>query len=153
MSDDDFSWYWPFSVPDIQESTRPFMPEQTLCISCDTRRARVCAFQAGKENDASLYNDENKIGVLRLHHKDQLESFPSLDAGWAAAKEVELMAICRVRNYERTFDDIRPIAATEEYVVLWVEWIDGVAYRLASGHADKAAWEGLPLEDVSLILG
>ncbi|KAK1718440.1 heterokaryon incompatibility protein-domain-containing protein [Colletotrichum lupini] len=156
--DDEHPWYWPFPVPDIQESTQPFMPEQTLYISCDTRRARVSAFQADEHNDVSLYSEEKKIGGLRLHNKGQLESFPQLDAGWAAAKEVELVAISRVRNYKKTFDETikrytHPFTASEVYSVLWVEWIDGVAYRLASGHVDKTAWEGLPLEDVSLILG
>ncbi|KAK1655258.1 heterokaryon incompatibility protein-domain-containing protein [Colletotrichum phormii] len=137
-------WHWPFPVPDIQESTQPFMPEQTLYISCDTRRAAVSAFQTGEKNDVSLYSDKKKIGVLRLHNKDQLEDFSQLDAGWASAKEVELVAICRVRNYERSYDKTtglfsRPFPTTEVYNVLWAEWIDGVAYRLASGRVDKAA--------------
>ncbi|KAJ0334421.1 hypothetical protein COL5a_000478 [Colletotrichum fioriniae] len=156
--DDEHPWYWPFPVPDIQESTQPFMPEQTLYISCDTRGARVFAFQTDEQNDVSLYSEERKIGGLRLHNKGQLKSFPQLDAGWAAAKEVELVAISRVRNYKKTFDETikrytHPFTASEVYSVLWVEWIDGVAYRLASGHVDKTAWERLPLEDVSLILG
>ncbi|KAK1539305.1 uncharacterized protein CCOS01_00619 [Colletotrichum costaricense] len=156
--DDEHPWYWPFPVPDIQKSTQPFMPEQTLYISCDTRRARVSAFQTDEHNDVSLYSEEKKIGWLRLHNKGQLEIFPHLDVGWAAAKEVELVAISRVRNYKKTFDETikryaHPFTASEGYSVLWVEWVDGVAYRLASGHVDKTAWEGLPLKDVSLILG
>lgn len=46
-----------------------------------------------------------------------------------------------------------PLKKWEEYTVLWVEWVDGVAYRLACGQVDKTAWEGLVLENVSLILG
>lgn len=33
-----------------------------------------------------------------------------------------------------------------------MEWVDGVAYRPASGHVWKAGWEESDPEDVSLIL-
>jgi hypothetical protein len=42
---------------------------------------------------------------------------------------------------------------TDVYNVLWVERKDGVAYRLAGGKVDKAEWETLDLELVSLVLG
>lgn len=152
-------WHWPFPVPDIDESTQPFMPEQAPYICCETRRARVFAFQADKGNEAILYSSQDKvIGTLSLHNEEQLQRFPRLATGWSAAEEVELAAICRARYYENPWDQqtqrrTLPLKSWEEYTVLWVEWIDGVAYRLACGHVDKAAWEGLALEDVSLILG
>jgi hypothetical protein len=39
------------------------------------------------------------------------------------------------------------------HVVLWVEWKDGVAYRLASGKVKTEEWEKLDTESVDLILG
>lgn len=49
--------------------------------------------------------------------------------------------------------DPHTIDIRETYEVLWVEWEDGVAYRLASGRVAKEAWEEADLEDVSLVLG
>lgn len=152
-------WHWPFPVPDIQESTQPFMPEQTPYLCCDTRRARVFSFQTGRYNTATLYSGQDKeIGTLSLHNEEQRQCFPSLETGWAAAKNVELVAICRARYYSKTFDDhigryTSPFKKREVYKVLWVEWSDGVAYRLAIGEVDKASWEGLALEDIALVLG
>lgn len=158
-NESEHAWHWPFPVPDIKESTQPFVPEQTPYICCDTQRAHVFAFQAGKGNEATLYSSQDKsIGTLRLHNKEQLQRFPRSDSGWAAAAVIELVAICRTRCYSKTFnEDLRlytaPFNKWEEYTVLWVEWIDGVAYRLAVGQVDKASWEALDLEDVALILG
>lgn len=39
------------------------------------------------------------------------------------------------------------------YNVLWVRWVDGVAYRRGIGHVGREAWEGLVKEDISLVLG
>lgn len=157
--DESEPWQWPFPVPSIEESTQPFMPEQTPYLCCDTHRARVLSFQAEKGNEATLYSgQDNIIGTLSLHDEEQLQRFPRLAAGWASAKDVELVAICRERHYSKTWNKevlsfTLPLESWEVYTVLWVEWVDGVAYRLASGQVDKAAWEGLTLEDVSLILG
>ncbi|KAI0427748.1 hypothetical protein F5Y09DRAFT_315176 [Xylaria sp. FL1042] len=41
----------------------------------------------------------------------------------------------------------------EVYGVLWIEWVDGVAYRKGSGAVYKEVWESYNLEDVNLILG
>ena len=46
-----------------------------------------------------------------------------------------------------------PVTTENLYVVLWVEWVNGVAYRLASGTVEETAWDKLNLENVSLILG
>ncbi|KAG8164241.1 hypothetical protein KVR01_006159 [Diaporthe batatas] len=158
-NDQEHPWYWPFPVPDIKESTQPFMPEQTSYLSCATHRAHVFAFQAGEGNRATIYSNEDKvIGTLRLHNKEQLQRFPRSDEGWAAAAEVELVAICRTRYYHKTFDEglrlyTGPIKKWEEYTVLWVEWINKVAYRLAVGQVHKTDWEALELEDINLMLG
>lgn len=157
--DEPESWQWPFPVPSIEESTQPFMPEQTPYLCCDISRARVSSFQHAYWNEATLYSGQDKvIGSLHLHDEEQLQRFPRLATGWAAAKDVELVAICRERHYSKTWNDevlsfALPIKKWEVYTVLWVEWVDGVAYRLASGQVDRAAWEGLALEEISLILG
>ncbi|EWG53257.1 hypothetical protein FVEG_17082 [Fusarium verticillioides 7600] len=38
-------WYYPFPVSEIQESTPPFMPEQTPNLFCETVQARLSGYQ------------------------------------------------------------------------------------------------------------
>ncbi|KAF6796379.1 heterokaryon incompatibility protein [Colletotrichum sojae] len=136
----------------------PFMPEQSPFICCDTQRCRVFAFQTALEdNKISLFGDSKTvIGTVHLHNDEQLQEFPKSNADWAAGKEVELVAICRVRRHSKLLGEevsFQPLLESwDAYVVLWVEWSDGVAYRLASGEVDKEAWEGMALEDVALVL-
>ena len=165
MPDDDCdSFYFPFPVTDIQESTPTFTPDQTSYIFCETKRARLWAHQAVDEkfgmnqNTVAICNKGGRsIGELHLHNQEQLEHFPKTVVNDAPGMQIELIAIYRSRKYAKTFDRKQnrytyPHTVTESYQVLWVEWVDGVAYRLASGHVEKADWEGLDLEDVSLIL-
>jgi hypothetical protein len=39
------------------------------------------------------------------------------------------------------------------YGVLWVKWIEGVAYRRGCAYVQKELWKEQHLEDVGLILG
>lgn len=39
------------------------------------------------------------------------------------------------------------------YGVLWVEWVDGVAFRKAAGELYEEAWETHHHEEVDLVLG
>jgi hypothetical protein len=39
------------------------------------------------------------------------------------------------------------------YNVLWIEWVDGVAYRRGVGLVFEDAWEAQELETINLILG
>ncbi|KAI9642534.1 hypothetical protein NHQ30_009339 [Ciborinia camelliae] len=41
----------------------------------------------------------------------------------------------------------------EFYNCLWIEWIDGIAYRKALGRVKKSVWESLDLEEIDLLLG
>lgn len=160
MPDEDCdSWYYPFPVTDIRESTPPFTPDQTSYIFCETRRARLWLHLAGDANILKICNKVgDSIGSLHLHSQEQLEElFPKIVANDAPGMQVELVAIYRSRKYAKTYDAEQkvytyPQKVWESYEVLWVEWVDGVAYRLASGHVLKADWEESDLEDVSLIL-
>ena len=41
----------------------------------------------------------------------------------------------------------------EFYNVLWVEWVDGVAYRKCLGRVEKSVWEEIAKDDIDLTLG
>lgn len=104
-----------------------------------------------------------RVGTLRPHNNAQAELFSRILvqtelSNFSTGKNVELVAICRTRTHKKTWDVKNerytgPIKTSDEYDVLWIEWKDGVAYRLASGTADKNNWEELELEHISLILG
>lgn len=160
-------WYYPFPVTDIQEFTPLFTPEQTPYLFCQTKRAHLWVyptkpgrFPEEKQNIMDLRNeaDEN-IGTLHLSNQEQRERF-SNDTGTDESldRKIELVAIYRSRLYSKTFDKemqkyTSPHTVNETYKVLWIEYADKIAYRVASGNVDKAGWEALELEEVSLVLG
>ncbi|KAI2473125.1 heterokaryon incompatibility protein-domain-containing protein [Annulohypoxylon bovei var. microspora] len=164
------SWYYPFPVADISESTPPVLPEQTAYLFCNTQRARLWASKAIGNyptrggNILQLLNAEKvQVGVLHCHNELQLTGFPEVAKGAEhhdevpPGKQVELVAIYRYKTYEKVWNEKKQendIAKPRERItVLWVEWVDGVAYRLASGNVEKEAWNMLPLENISLVMG
>jgi hypothetical protein len=104
--------------------------------------------------------------MLHLQTDEQLKLWPELgfksDAEMGTKNElgrtVELVAINHTVHHSKTLNEElqrydHPIERKERVTVLWVEWEDGVAYRLACGYVDKGAWESLSPAAVDLILG
>lgn len=155
----DEGWYYPFPVMEIDDSTLPSMPEQTEYLFCDTFKATLWGHQSGEWNEVMLVNIQRKVvGSLTLHNKGYLGQFPTAPYEESPGLPVELVVIYKSRTYTKTWKAKEekygpPLEKTDVYVVLWVEWIDGVAYRLACGYVQLDAWDGLPLECISLILG
>ncbi|KAI8713546.1 HET domain-containing protein [Fusarium sp. LHS14.1] len=158
-------WYYPFPVGDIQESTPPFMPEQTEYLFCVTVRAQLSGYQQDShqlqyscELEAKLcYGLGKAVGKLHLNNKDSWDLFPECVDGSETGLPVDVVAVCKLKRYSKTWNRAErsvglPLIKEELYLVLWVEWKDGVAYRLASGEVIAAEWEKLDLEGVSLIL-
>ncbi|KAL5614030.1 hypothetical protein FOVSG1_003093 [Fusarium oxysporum f. sp. vasinfectum] len=159
-------WYYPFPVSKIQESTPPFMPEQTQYLFCETSQARLSGYQQDSvklqyswDNEAKLCDGLGKdIGKLHLPNEETRDRFPENVNGGETGLQVDIVAVCRLKRCSKTWDredwETRlPITKEDLYLVLWVEWKDGVAYRLASGEVIASEWESLDLEKVSLVLG
>ncbi|KAH7223027.1 hypothetical protein BKA60DRAFT_668960 [Fusarium oxysporum] len=159
-------WYYPFPVSEIQESTAPFMPEQTPYLFCDTAQARMSGYQQDSDKLQYLWNNEAKfcdrlgkdIGKLHLPDKETRHRFPENVDAAETGLPVDIVSVCRLKRCSKTWDrehwETRlPIIKEDLYLVLWVEWKDGVAYRLASGEVIAAEWENLGLEKVSPVLG
>ncbi|KAF4963469.1 hypothetical protein FSARC_8518 [Fusarium sarcochroum] len=152
----DMYWY-PFPTADIQESTLPFTPAQTAYLFCETNKARLSGYLSGDYNDVKLYNDsKEEVGMLRLANEEQQTFFPEsrVDNGYP----IDVVAISKVKKYDQPFDKIKgkhvnPWNTYYTYIVLWVEWKDGVAYRLARGEVKAVFWDKLNLDKVSLVLG
>jgi hypothetical protein len=158
-------WYYPFPVKEIQESTPHFMPEQTRYLFCETFQATLSGYQ--KEDDPRRFygpevtlcnNIGKKIGKLSLVNEDFRDRFPEKMNGTEKGLPVNVVAICKLKRYYRPWipeeRECGSQVITEElYLVLWVEWKDGIAYRFASGEVIAAEWEKLDLQKVSLVLG
>lgn len=159
-------WFYPFPVMDITSETPPYTPQQTRYLFCETRKAYLWASPTIEEGkrwgmNADLQGKSGEVvGHLYLHNEQQhFRLFgrhrPSAHIIPARVK-IELVAICRTRRQEIPFKDNpdqESLIITDFIDVLWVEWRDGVAYRLCSGQVEKQFWEVLPLQDISLCLG
>ena len=149
------------------------MPEQTRYLFCQTRKSRVWVFQyrrvARGFGGRSLFDRPTgaihnaagaKIGLLYVHHEDQLALFPAAkdDTRGSDGFAIDVVAIYSTRYYGKNFDmdmerDKTADDITDVCAVLWVEWEDGVAYRVGSGEIEQKYWDELELEDISLVLG
>lgn len=169
--------FWaPVPTTNVHEEIQLPGPAQTPYISCNTKRGRfhaaqlpISVFSQSDRKDkypdfqASMLDGSGKYcGRIYVQGLDDISRFPEADTGRTC--DIELVAICR-RREEVRFGENRwrideaiggsldhPIYK-DVYGVLWVEWIDGIAYRKASGVVDKDAWEGHDLEDVHLVMG
>ncbi|KAI1854752.1 hypothetical protein JX266_000870 [Neoarthrinium moseri] len=154
-----YTWYYPFPIKEIQESRLPSMPEQMEYLFCETTRTWLWGHQSGDYNIVNLLNSQKiVIGSLHLHNEESLVRFPRDTNKGEAGLLVELVAIYESRIYSRTWNEQKkrytlPLSRHNECVVLWIEWIDGVAYRKASGKVAADEWASLEQEKVSLILG
>jgi hypothetical protein len=64
---------------------------------------------------------------------------------------------CDLVAISKGFDFVKPMEPDREvytfYNVLWVVWVDGIAYRRGVGRVKRVAWEALARRDIELILG
>lgn len=174
-----FRYFWlPVPIISADEGKDLLGPAQTPYISCNTKRGRFDAAKfpisqfsdREREDKCDLFHvglldsRGNYCGRLYLQGPDDILHFPEADSGRTC--DVEIVAICRRREIKSRQNSWRIDGDEKEnirfqrdavfkdvYGVLWVEWIDGVAYRKASGVVDKDAWEGYDLEDVHLVMG
>lgn len=151
--------HYPFPVTEINEMTLPSIPEQTEYLFCDTIKVTLWGYQAGQGNIARLVNSQKEVaGTLKLHNEGFLDQFPSSPSDVSLGVPIDLVAIYKLRCYRRPWNEennkfVPSLPKHDVYVVLWGEWIDGVAYRRACGEVLADAWDGLPHKNVSLVLG
>ncbi|KAL5344002.1 heterokaryon incompatibility protein-domain-containing protein [Aspergillus crustosus] len=175
------AWYYPFPIAETAESTPTNTPSQTPYLFCKTARAMLWPRQRHWHDWHVLdlcTESGDMVGLLHLHNKDQMQGFPKNDGAYpsgvgdeedpdeeeeaedapVSGKAVELVAISRSRTWGREYNEEEkrfqhPPYVRDTYKVLWVEWEDGVAYRLAAGDVMVEEWDSLELEEVDLILG
>lgn len=158
------NWYYPFTVPEIRESTPQFVPEQTAYLFCQTKRAHLQVREGDQAaGSLSLHNESNEeIGFISSIARDDLKRIlAEMTSNDGSKIFIEVVAIYRskvcinlgllTRTDFGTFDDAPCVS--ERYTVLWIKWKDGIAYRHGIGYIGRDIWEALPLEDVDLVLG
>lgn len=67
---------------------------------------------------------------------------------WKWAKGVLLEWELDEHPSANAFDDVY-----EFYNVLWIRWLDGIAYRRGIGRVSKEIWKGLESEELDINLG
>ncbi|KAH7092185.1 heterokaryon incompatibility protein-domain-containing protein [Paraphoma chrysanthemicola] len=162
-ADEDWQFWYPIPLNNADGSALHYSTARIL--SCQTQRAWLhlggfIQTEYMYERDPTLVSlldgDEMWAGALKLHDEELL-------ATSSGASPIELVAISKGYAYNSSTNeeihewdlDERP-RLTEKYEffnVLWVEWIDGIAYRKALGRVHAEVWLAQDLEDISLILG
>lgn len=145
------AWCYPFPVLAIQDSTPPVTPEQTAYLFCKTWKARLWGRRSYSPGYVDLYNSSNReVGYLCLHNEESQAPFPDTGREGRDGLPVELVIVYKSRKYSVYDEDLE---GKNWCTVLWIEWEDGVAYRLASGHVKAEDWEKLDTESVDIVLG
>ncbi|KAI8952202.1 heterokaryon incompatibility protein-domain-containing protein [Xylaria longipes] len=147
-----------YPITGTYEDQMPWSPPQTPFISCRTTRGWLKAGrykplqdhgQLGLDKRAMILSSErcDNCGLIRPHTGVNT----LLGAELNGTLTIELAAICSQRMCDwNIFGDAKD---HDVYGVLWIHWIDGVAYRQGSGWVYKEVWEAHDVEDVDLLLG
>ncbi|KAK8011682.1 heterokaryon incompatibility protein-domain-containing protein [Apiospora arundinis] len=150
-------WRW-FPIRDPLEGHSPTTTSpQHAFISCKTKRAWVrvrnnlSSKTVGWLHAHILDIAGNNWGWLQASSDEQKAVLPFVNSDNCGL--VEVVAIC-FRRGSSVKNPYHPrFVAEETFGILWVEWVDGVAYRKGVGEINKDSWESHVLEDVDLILG
>ncbi|CEI67581.1 unnamed protein product [Fusarium venenatum] len=154
-------WYYPFPVNEITTATSPSMPDQTQYLFCETFQATLLGYQQDIDKskypnlfEAKLCDKFGKVvGKLDLVNYESRDEFPeAVDTTTEIGLQVDVVAICKLKRYIKKELDL-PQITKDLYLVLWVEWKEGIAYRLSSGEVLAEEWEKLDLKKISFVLG
>ncbi|KAF4958051.1 hypothetical protein FGADI_2681 [Fusarium gaditjirri] len=168
------SFLWPLSTVSTGEDQTM---DQNPFISCRTKRTWLGAlknhgprFTVQTDMHLDLFDVQRRLcGWLQLPDNEESRKFPNADVIWRIGghwgtknaftnpfperdKLLELVAIC-IRKYPEADYKTKTIQWKDFYGVLWVEWVNGVAYRKGCGYVKKELWEEQDVEDVDLVLG
>ncbi|KAI0521654.1 hypothetical protein F5B22DRAFT_546037 [Xylaria bambusicola] len=111
-------WYYPVPIAEISASTPPFIPEQTAYLFCETFKVRLLAVYGRLGDTLYLYDAAKKIiGFLIPPLPPELATLPQ-----ERKKEVELVAISRIKRYEVPYlfeeDRFASYVTTSEHIAV-----------------------------------
>jgi hypothetical protein len=146
-------WYYPFRMPEINDSTPSKVPEQTRYLFCRTRRASLklhIGLYKGEDFPSDSFSIElhaknEYVGELYHHNKVQLEEeIETITKRNGVSAVIDVVAISRSFLWFERHHVIN---------ILCVKWDKGIAFRLASGWVYEEKWNFLDLEEIDLVLG
>ena len=153
-------------VPICGEAATNTLGTPVPLISCTTQRAFFrLGGKLGYQSTISIRtNSDAWAGCLELHHKAQVTHPGSPEENSPQSGDTcELVVISKGfaynDNYEYSMDEWkckeRPRSGEkyEFYNVMWISWLDGIAYRNGIGRVPKKIWEKEELESIDLVLG
>jgi len=160
-------WYYPFRVADIHDKTPFVVPEQTRYLFCQTWTASVwiCRLHGRDKGkawwDLLLTADKmdlqcgiSSIGRLWPCNAEQFEeetgSMTEADDYRALA---DVVAVSRSSSGGQRRERYEGPLHRDEINVLWIKWVRGIVYRLASGFLYEEDWNRLDLKEIDLVLG
>lgn len=147
-------FYFPIPLVDTSLAVTIPMPVSSK-ITCQTEHAFFHLVRLESDRDCDL---------TRIHDADGLSSGVLMERGDVPEptgnnRRVEVIAISTsrvggsVRDGEISYLRKYFPRHLDFYNVLWIEWIDGVAYRKNLGHITKPAWEAADRELIDVVLG
>jgi hypothetical protein len=167
-------WYYPFRMPEINESTPSKVPKQTRFLFCQTWKASVLlgdlrSRKRPRDNNLNmtLWADDlgscdegSRIGEVFLHFAEQFEEeTDDITKAYGRRAVVDVVAISRSsfsvgqRSGHHEYRDEELWSSKDRINILWVKWKQGIAYRVASGYVYEEDWDDLDLEEIDLVLG
>lgn len=140
-------FWFPIPVTEVTIDTITTTPKQMPYILCQTKRAFVHTICNGGTGYivARLIDAVGKdVGEIILQTEEDATFIGTTPDPTTI---IEIVAISRQGRLEAPID-------VQQYVVLWIEWSAGIAYRKASGFVKRQWWdEESGCEDISLVLG
>lgn len=118
-------------------------------LACETRMAQAYVGRVDlQEGRAALIGSSSrfrftKIGSIWI---DGDSDVLGGDRGPSKGSLIDLVVICGRRHEHHA-------AGISGYAVMWVVWIEGVAYRRGYGEIDRYHWETLDPRPIDLVLG
>jgi hypothetical protein len=154
-----WKFYYPVTIGAVENQA---VGNSGHLLSCRTRRLQLyLGSRGGPESVCSLRRllnvDGRCCGFIRLNEfsEDTEQDFRPLQ--WPMGTRCDLVAISEGSNSSPP-DPMVDLHGDwpylkEFYNVLWIEWVDGIAYRKALGKVAKNVWDSHPEEWIDVILG
>lgn len=113
----------------------------------------VCGNSISVQECQVVLNDGSgkAVGVLFPNMADDIDKIWGTGSQGSQGTPVDLVAISRGHTVD--LPQIIHPGDWNFYHVLWVEWMDGIAYRKGVGQVFRSAWERLGAKNVYLVLG
>jgi hypothetical protein len=146
--------------------------DSSTLLSCRTRRIWL---RIGNQVKSTSYQvasqvlcphwglhtkDDESCGIIRLNVSPTYLPEGAADPMcWtpceliAISESSTLLNLCSDDELRSIFGSPSLKDMTEFYNVLWIEWVDGIAYRKALGQVLKSVWNSYPDEWIDVVLG